>query len=823
MSRRPRRSPAAVEGGSPVASRGRVPASPRSPGRRWREWTTTAALSLAGAGALVVGPPRVSYAQPDEAEQLRTRLLEGDENTWPPLLAPLEKSSAQVGAVLGPVLRDRSAKAAPAGAYAAAWLVARAGRDGEILLGEDILSRAKDDVAWVESLRRALSGLEVAPAPERREPRGFPALLSFARTRFQKADQDPILGAEAAWLLRYTEDRDVVVELASAWDTGVGGVRAAAAEALEAALAYRFANAAAAHTFFSAHQADSFGQWVRRLSARKDAPESDIYRRLVREASANLSRVATLAELEPYLLSGETRWVEIRRLAARRAQNVEGTPEAWIALLQRVLEVEEDHETLATLLEQADRLPSAPRGGDDPFLRLVQERLRGCCTLAPSVAPSITKGLLRLLGKVGGPRDVELSFQALPATASPDVLDTLLTVAGQVGGVEQRLLEFHAARLPREGKADEADAIALRARALEALAHGGDRKPKPAAALAAAYLCEVLLGTDPKKREPAPAARRAAVRGLDGFPGPETAECLRVLVTLPGEDPGLARLAVSVLGRLATKDPTARTRLVEIGGLPTPSDARTEALKDLGGLVADAPEEARATVLPVLRAALRGTDPEARLAAASSLALWLDGESLTSLFDAVAEAYARSPGTSGVKETLEERDRPLFAALERLLEGLAKGEGADDEAIAMGVLRLGAAGAVEPALKLATLAATVGSGRIPLQTSRAELLRRRAAQVDREPEARRADLETGFKALKYAVKAAADAGERDGAWPRALLTTLSIAADLGDPSAATEALALAELARGVELNAVEKLELDRLLSVLRRGPPPPPR
>ncbi len=299
------------------------------------------------------------------------------------------------------------------------------------------------------------------------------------------------------------------------------------------------------------------------------------------------------------------------------------------------------------------------------------------------------------------------------------MLDTLLTVAGQVGGVEQRLLDFHAARLPREGRPDEADGVALRARALEALAHGGDRKPKPAAALAAAYLCEVLISGDPGKREPAPAARRAAVRGLDGFPGPETAECLRTLVTQPGEDPGLARLAVSVLGRLAQKDATARTRLVEIGALPTPSEARTEALKDLGGLAADVPEEARAAVLSVLRTALRGADPEARLAAASSRAAWLDGDSLTSLFDVVIEAYARSPATSGPKETLEERDRPLLAALERLVEGLAKGEGSDDESIAMGVLRLGSAGAVEPALKVATLAATVGSGRIPLQTSRA--------------------------------------------------------------------------------------------------------
>ncbi len=808
MSRRPRRSTAADGRGAVASGRARA---------LLRAWGTAALLSATSWVPTTLWAPGVAQAHPDEAEQLRTRLIEGDAGTWPTLLAPLERSSTQVGAVLGPLLRDRSPKAASASAYAAAWLTERVGKDGEILLGEDVVARAKDDPTWIAAVRRALA------EEGKRDPKAFGALLAFARTRFEKAGEDPILGAEAAWLLRYTEDREVASELASAWDTGVDGVRSAAADALEAALAYRFDSAAAAHAFFTEHRDASFAGWVRLLSARKDSPESDLYRRLLREAQANLERVDRLEALEPYLLSTETRWVELRRLAARRAQKVEATPDAWVSLLQRSLATEDDLETLTTLLDLADRLPSAPRPTDDPFLRLVQERLRACCSLAPAVAPAITKGLLRVLGKVGGPRDVELSFQALPATASADVLETLLTVAGEVGGVEQRLREFHAARLPREGHPDEPDGVALRARALEALAHGGDRKPKPAAALASAYLCEVLLAPEPSKREPAPAARRAAVRGLDGFPSPETADCLRDLITTPGEDPGLARLAVSVLGRLAGRDVTARTRLLEIAALRAPSEARTEALKDLGGLAEDAPEDVRASVLPVLRAALADADPDARVASATSLASWLDGASLAPLFDAVIAAWGAQERPPSGREVLNERDRPLLSALERLVEGLAKGDGSDDEAIASGVLRLGGAGAVEPALKMATLAATVGSGRLPLQASRAELLRRRAAAADRDPDARRADLETAFQALKYAVKASADAGERGGAWPRALLTTLALAVDLGDPGAAGEAIQLAGLVRGPELAAAERAEIDRLLAVLRRGPPAPPR
>ena len=511
---------------------------------------------------------------PTRPSSCRVRLIEGDASAWPTLLAPLEKSPAQVGAVLGPLLRDRTPKAAAAGAYAAAWLTERAGRDGEILLGEDIVARAKDDPAWVAAVRGALAG------EGKKDPKAFATLLAFARTRLQKAEEDPILGAEAAWLLRFSDDQDVARELASAWDTGVGGVRTAAADALEGALSYRFASAAAAHTFFTEHKDATFGEWLRLLSVRKDSPESELYRRLVREATTNIERIDRLEALEPYLLATETRWVELRRLAARRAQKVEATPDAWVALLGRVLATEDDHETLTSLLDLADRLPSAPRAADDPFLRLVQERLRGCCSLEPSVAPAITKGLLRVLAKVGGPRDVEMSFQVLPASAPTDVLDMLLTVAGQVGGVEQRLLEFHAARLPREGRPDEADGVALRARALEALAYGGERRPKPAAALAAAYLCDVLIGADPAKREPSPAARRAAVRGLDGFPGPETAECLRTLITLPGEDPGIARLAVSVLGRLAGRDRDRPCAPDRGGG---PPDGRRGAHRGLEG------------------------------------------------------------------------------------------------------------------------------------------------------------------------------------------------------------------------------------------------
>ena len=77
-------------------------------------WASCALLAFGfAAPALSLLPARLAEAQPDEAEQLRTRLVEGEPSTWPGLLAPLEKSSAQVGAVLGPLLRDRSPKAAP--------------------------------------------------------------------------------------------------------------------------------------------------------------------------------------------------------------------------------------------------------------------------------------------------------------------------------------------------------------------------------------------------------------------------------------------------------------------------------------------------------------------------------------------------------------------------------------------------------------------------------------------------------------------------------------------------------------------------------------
>ena len=719
-------------------------------------------------------------ARADEAEVLRVRFLSGDEALRASVLKGLEGYPAQVGAVLGPVFGDRTVRA-PA-AHAAAWLADRAPKDREPLLVDEVFTRADGDPAFVEEVRRFTRPSATA----------WPALAAAARKRLLDAASPVKVRTGAAVLLRHDATAATARLLADAWETGSEDVRAAAGDGLAAMLAFRFASPAEAKAFFARYERASFTEWVATLSAAKDAPDAPLYRRMVQEARANIERATTLADLDRYLRREQTPWPEVRRLAGRRAPKVQAQDGEWLLLLRRAISEETDRETLVGLLEATALLTKgnvdATRGLADAALA----RLPSCCA-----DPELLKALLAVLERVGDKEHVAEAYARIRDVSDPGVLETWLSVAGSVGGNEVALCEFHRARADRT---DEAS-IALLVRALDALARGGTESWS-GSAVASAYLRGILRRQEARQgeaglpHEPAPEARMAAVRGLEGFPSPETVSRLRELAHVPPEDTAVARLAVTVLGRMAPKVPEAAEALVDVAQSGEVPEVRIEAVRDLARLAAEAKDDVRRAAIEAVRSALKptGGSRELRLAAAEAAAALADDGALPGVLALAAEAA--KPG----EPTLPE---PLGASVEGLVTALAKSGAANDPAIADGLTRLAAAGAFDPAIELADAAADAAGGRIALQALRASLRRDRAHAAGRDVAARRKDVSDAHRILRSLLVAQNGGPPPESpreleAWHGALVLLQDMSATLLDDAATPGDARRAALLAGVE-------------------------
>ena len=125
----------------------------------------TAALATDLAAAIALAP--VARADDDDP---RAKYLAGPDEVRATILKRLEGKPAQVGTLLGPVLRDRAARAAAA--QAVAWLLDSAAvpgaKEGPILLDQEILLRARDDGPFVDDVRARLSLVGAGPLGPRR-------------------------------------------------------------------------------------------------------------------------------------------------------------------------------------------------------------------------------------------------------------------------------------------------------------------------------------------------------------------------------------------------------------------------------------------------------------------------------------------------------------------------------------------------------------------------------------------------------------------------------------------------------------------------------
>ena len=568
-----------------------------------------------------------------------------------------------------------------------------------------------------------------------------------------------------------------------------------------------------------------------------------MYRRLVAEARANIDRAKTFEDLYGYFDRTQNPWPEIRRLAAKKAAKVEGSGDAWVSVLEDAVEKETDRETLAALLEVASRLRGGAEERTYGLSRAAVERLGSCCN-----APELQKGLLGVLGSVGTPEDVKGAFETLRKheVSDPGVLEAWLSAAGSVGGNELEICEFHRQLL---GKADD-DGVRLRVRALEALAQGAMTTGASWSnvAVASTYLRGILRRDDLREeertlpRESDPQCRMAAVRSLEGFPSPETAARLHALVEVPPETPALARLAASVLGKLAVRSPDAAQALIDVAHSRGDAEARIEAVRGLVRVAPDADPAVRAAVQKVLQDSLRAdAGPyELRVAAAEASAAVAEA--------GVLETEGALPGVLAL--VLEASHRPgpppatdpLPEAAQRLVRALATAGERHDADLISGLARLGAEGALESAIRLADAAADAGAGRTGLQALRASLYVRRARLEGREAASRRADLGEAHKILRSVTRTGeavdpkatslapvlalhqdvvlallADPEVKNGLRRSALLAALDLITRRHDVTqAAAAATLLAEARELVDLTAEEKAQLDRAAAEFER-------
>lgn len=798
------------------------PVAPRVARRARRGGTIRGgyALVLAIAAWGVLSP----LARADEADDLRQALVSGARETWPSVLKRVERTPALVGAVLGPLLRDRTV--GEPSAYAAAWLADRAAKDGVPLLADEVLLRARDDLSWALAVKESLA----------KDGGGWAALVRAARRRVADEKASATTREAATWLLRVDPTKESARLLAELWANGPETVRPVAQEGLRVLLAYPFASPDEAKAWFDAHDGETLLDWLRALSAAKDAPDWPLYARVVAEARANVLRLSSAKDLARYLSPAETPWPEVRRLAAARAAGIEAPGEEWLPVLAAALDGEPDRETLLSLLEVARRLKPAPGAASSPLVATVLARLPGCCG-----EPELLLRFLAVLGAVADAGAVTKAYDVLERVRSEEVAEAWVSVAGEVGENDRTLTRFLAGR----SAAKDESSIRLRARALEALAHGAARSSPESAERAGAVLRAVLRPADAPDgegavpRETAAAPRLAAIRGLEGFPSPETAARLADLATDP-DDSTAALAAIETLSRLAPRSEDATFALVAVAREPGPPEPRLKALAGLSRAALDTGPSVRAAAGPALRSLLSGAEAplSVRTAALDAVAALGDADALPAAF-----AFAASRTHGGVADVPPE----VTGALDRLVRAVAMAGSTHDAAIAEGLSRLVAAGGLDAAVEAADAAADAGSGRLALQVARAELHLARS-RADAPPERRDADLAAARRILRSVVTPDVPREDRTTeAWRRAVAayeTVLTGLLEDADPAAKkgllAEALRFAvaaadpvSAAKGKERAAallaldLTQAERDEALALSKRLDgslkPPPPR
>lgn len=720
-------------------------------------------LTACVATSILPGPIRIGRAVfADDADALRQGLLAGTKATWPETMDAIGRSATLVGSIVGPLLRDLDRTRLPATAFAAAWLCEHPA-GARVLLDEEIVRRGASDPEFVGALRASLS-IDGA---------GWSRIVAAARSLLQSPSADASLAAAAATFLGAESTASNVRDLLEAWQRAdaTSDVRGAAKAAFERVLGASFHDPDAARTFLDEHRGSSLFEWVRELSIAKDRPDAPTFRRLLKEVAANLTHVTKPDELAPYLDVEQTPWPEVRRLAAEHSASIDPKAEGWGRLLQAAVFAETDAITLETLLRSAARVGLTGAAGTPEQVtgaKLAEEAEERLCS-RPAPSDALAIGFLSILARVGRDGHVGRVFKSLTERRASDaVLAAWLDAAAASGGASPAVRELHRSR--RSSR--EPAGLELRMHALAALAKGGAESAGEAAANAV-FLAELLVpppagdaGFTPSGEE-----RAAAARALEAFPVPASVAALAAQAGDP-TDPQLARLAASVLGRLASKearDPSApRTgalpRLIVLAREPGDSAVRASAFGDLARLAADGVELDAETVA-ACQGAVRDTLEssaalDVRRAAARAAAAMGDTTLLRGVLEVVAADVSQGGETvAGAQTALEAAGR-----LVRVLAAAEPPRQDENDAVLARLLRglfdTGPQGATA-AIELAAAAADAGGARFPIQVLRATLLARRAtsAPIDR----RVADLDEARRLLGSALKTAPQAGSPAGA------------------------------------------------------------
>ena len=607
-------------------------------------------------------------------------------------------------------------------------------------------------------------------------------LVAVARRTAIDANASDELRRGGAAFLAADPSVDSVAALAELWAAGTGELARDAQAGVELAVAYRFADPAAARAWAAEHAKTPFLDAVRTLSWLKDSPEYPVYARMVRESKARIAVLSTFKDLSTYLDPRETPWPEVRRIAAERGPQVTAEPSDWLGLLADVLRVEDDPETLRLLLLVAAGLEvkEAASMRSVPLADAILLRLSECCSM-----PRAQQGLLDLLARVGDTASVgKAQAWADRPGADPQVLEAWLRAAAAVGGLDDRICAIHQARAAGE----KPEQVEVRVRALEAL---GARRTEGAdawklEAVARQYLYGILRAEDAitngMKLETVPAARAAAIRALEAFPDLGTYARLRQLAESPPEPPELARLAGSVLGKLAVRDAAAGRELLDLAAAGRHLETRRDAISNLARVATEADDRPDAT--PPKPQTDRAVAEALRKRVVAFLQDLLgDSAAEPTLRTAAAEAAAQLseasllPALGGLVVDLLDRDEELRdaaqAPFERLATTLVRGDASHDDAVNAALARVASAGGGSVAIPIADAVAEAGGARLKLQTLRAALRLQRARGATgpgATPEAeaarlaaQRADLVDAHKILRSTLKAGGAAGDLDRA------------------------------------------------------------
>ena len=727
---------AAASGAPGARPFARSPLARPSPSRARRAAMLLAALSLLAGGR---------RADADDVEVQRAQLREGAPSSWPMRMDAIGRSAELVGAVVGPMLRDREPRHVTVTAFAAAWLCDHPA-SGRVLLDEEILRRGALDPTFVAEVRAALAvdGL------------GWGRLVAAARANLAATTADPSLSAAAAAFLRHESTASNVRELLDIWESAADPtVRSTARESLGHLLGVAFDDPVAARRVLDADRGRSLLDWVRDLSIAKDRPDAPRFQRLLAEASSNLERVRTPEGLRPYLLPSTTPWPELRRLAAARAKVIDPTADGWTALLTASIGEETDAETLDTLLHAFGRIRIDVGAG-----ATLAERAANRLAARPPPEDGPAVGFLAVLGRLGTAEQRRAAFETLMARGARTGVLLAWLDAASIEGASAEIRSLHRSRA---GQASP-DAELLRVRALGALARGGAETEGDAAANAA-FLAEIVERRAASAEALAASTdeRAAALRALEAFPLPQSAAALVGRAIDPTEEPSLSRLSASVLGRLASKEAredgrplhAASAALVAVARSGT-VPARISAIEDLARIFSEGVDHP-ADVTEACRQALDAAGPlDLRGAAARAAAALSDASALPSVL-ALASDEARAAETAVGR-------RSGLAAADRLVRWIAARDDTRDGELALLLRTLLDAGPddADAAVTLAAAASDAGGGRAALQAMRTRVLLRRSRAVGRSLEQRLLDVDEAHRVLDATMRAVPEAELRTG-------------------------------------------------------------